>query len=139
VTDLLLDLVKFLTYKNVVEGDAIDCFRDTMPDSPDEIVSLYEYAGRGTATGVNAVDRSVQITVRSGQHNPDWSRVKAWEIFNVLDTPEDRTLDMREINPTLTSRWAVIYARQTPFKVEVDSQGRVKYGFNIGVITYRDH
>jgi hypothetical protein len=136
MADLLLDLIEYLTHKGVVAGDAIDCFRDVMPDEPDKVISLYEYSGRGTTTGVGAVDRSVQIVVRSGRDDPDWARVKAWEIFNELDTPEDRVLDTREIyNGT---RWAVLYARQTPFKVEVDQSGRVKYGFNMGVATHRD-
>lgn len=140
--DLLLDITKYLTYRKVVKGYGKDCFCDYMPDQPDRIVALYEYSGGGTVTGVEAVERSVQVTVRSNSDDPNWARKKAWEIFNILDTPLDRVLDLRELEPkyepSIGIRWAVSYARQTPFKIGVDKSNRVRYGFNMGITTYRD-
>ncbi len=137
MADLLLDLINYLESLVIVAGDGIDSFRDFMPDEPDKLVVLNEYAGSGTQTGAAGVSRSVQVMVRASPDDPEWAKNKAWEIFNVLDTPEDRVLDTREhIVPDV--RWAVIVARQTPFKIKVDENARSIYGFNLGVVTSRD-
>jgi hypothetical protein len=135
--DLLLDLAKYLISERIARGLAFDIFCDLIPDKPDKVVVLHEYAGPPTTTGVTCVDRSVQISVRSSREEPEWAKKKAWEIFNLLDNPLDRTLDTREhISPG--TLWGVVWARQTPFKIGVDQSNRVTYGFNIGISTGRD-
>lgn len=130
MSDLLLDLVQYLTSEGLVQGDGVDAFRDFSPDQPDNVVVLYEYAGMPTRAGDESSDRNVQITVRNV--NPAQARQKIHQIFNLLDTPLER------IHDVTVSRWAVMYARQTPFKLRVDEKGRHIYALNLGVTTHRD-
>lgn len=136
MADLLLDLVQILEDAGVVSGDGIDTFRDFRPETPDFVISLLEYPGYPTESGCIAVVRSIQISVRAPQDDPDSARLKAWEIFNVLDTPLERVFDTRETSAG--TRWGVIAAKQSPFKMGIDDSNRFVYGFNIGVTTYRD-
>jgi len=134
--DLLLDLINVLADAGVVAGDGIDSFRDFRPDQPDFAISLIEYPAAPPELGVEAVPRSVQISVRADIDDPDAARQKAWEIFNVLCIADEPILDTRE---TLAgTRWGVISARQVPFKMEVDSSNRFIYGFNLAIVTHRD-
>ncbi len=126
VADLLLDIVTFLQVKGHITGDGIDVFRDFMPDAPDNVVALHEYAGIPSFADV----RSVQVMVRNV--NADLAKQKTWSIFKELDVPEDRILYLTG------TRWAIIVARQTPFKVGVDESNRVLWGFNLAITTSRD-
>jgi len=130
MADLLLDITTYLTSQGLAQGDGVDVFRDFAPDTPDDVVVLSEYGGAGTATGVEAVERFVQVKVRSLE--PGIAKQKAWDIFNVLDVPLDRVINLTQ------ERWSIITARQTPFKLQVDSQNRVSWAFNLWIVTYRD-
>ena len=37
---LLLDIITFLTTKNVVIGDGVDAFRDFIPEEPDTLIAV---------------------------------------------------------------------------------------------------
>jgi hypothetical protein len=137
VSDLLMDLAEYLADEGVTEGPNVDTFLDDRPEEPDKVVSLIEYAGSPTPTGSNVVERSIQVSVRSSLADPNWARTKIWEIFNKLDTPVDRILDLRE-DDYGAERWGVLYARQSPFFLLRDQNGRVVYTFNMGITTYRD-
>jgi hypothetical protein len=128
MADLLEDLAQFL----IASGIALDneIFTDARPDEPDNVVCLFEYSGPPTTTGVEALDRRVQVFVRNKSYT--MAREKAWAIFNLLDQPENR-----EIHVT-TERWMICKALQTPFKLETDSLGRSVFVFNLAVVTYRD-
>lgn len=127
--DLLLDLVTYLQVKGVVGSDGVDVFRDFSPDTPDSVVVLFEYAG--TPDSVSEVGvRSTQVMVRD--LNAEQARRKAWDIYNVLNVPKDRIIYLT------SSRWAIILPRQTPFKIGVDEQNRILWGFNLAVTTYGD-
>jgi len=129
MADLLLDIIDYLKAAGLVSGDGIDAFRDFAPEAPDSVVVLYEYAGVvGFATA--AVVRSVQVVARDG--DAATAKQKVWAIFNVLDSPDDRILNLT------ATRWAVVEAKQTPFKIGVDESNRVLWGFNLGITTYRD-
>ena len=136
MSDLLQDLSEYLIAKNIGTGRGVDIFEDFSPDSPDLVIIVREYAGNPTTTGVDVLDRSVQISVRAPKDNEGLARSRIWEIFNLLDTPEDRVKDFRE--ELVNDRWMVFYARQTPFKLAVDELGRPIFAFNAGVATYRD-
>jgi len=60
MANLLLDIVNYLIAQGKVTTDA---FRDSMPDKPDSLVSLYESSGV-PARICDAENRSVQIQVR---------------------------------------------------------------------------
>lgn len=130
MANLLEDFITYLTNQGVVTGDGVDAFRDIQPDKPDDVVTVREYAGSPTTTGVEAVERSLQILARS--KTPSVARSKIHQIFNLIDTPLNRIKYLTE------TRWIVAYARQTPFKYNVDANGRTVFAFNLGVATTRD-
>lgn len=123
---LLLDIALFLTSNGIVEGDGIDVFRDFTPESPDSVVILNEYSGDPTVPYVPLVHRSIQILSRD--KNANIARQRALKIFMLLNT------DDLIINFT-PDRWGQVSARQPPFKIKQDDNGRVYYGFNVGITT----
>lgn len=129
MSDLLLDLTNYFKNNALVQGDGIDTFRDTAPESPDSLVVLYEYQGDPIVPQVASVNRSVQVVVRD--KSATTSKTKARSLYNALVTEEGI------INLT-TTRWCMISLRNTPVKIKVDDQSRIYYGFNLGITTYND-
>ena len=131
MADLLADVVAYLIANDYAVEDGVDIFRDIRPDTPDNIVIVSEYPGLPSQTGVDALDRRLQISVRNS--NVNLARELAWSLYNFLDTPLDRIKD-----DITEERWGVLYALQTPFKLDVDDRNRITYAFNLGITTYRD-
>lgn len=128
---LLLDIVQYLTASGAIEGDGIDTFRDFIPEMPDNIVAITEYAGSPAVPYETVVHRSVQVSVRN--KNADFARRKALELYKVLKPArEDCRVDF---TPT---RWGQVSIRQYPFRIKTDASDRVTYGFNIGITTTID-
>lgn len=127
MVDLLLDLTAYIRSKGVASETPI--FSDFSPSTPDSVIVLAEYSGTPSFTSEACV-RSVQVTVRD--RDAELARQKAWEIYKVLNVPEDRIIYFT------TSRWAIVTPRQTPFKIGVDEQNRILWGFNLAVTTYED-
>ena len=123
---LLLDIVNFLTNNSIVQGDGVDTFRDFTPEAPDFLVALHEYKGDPAVPYDPAVHRSVQVTARD--KNADIARTKALQIYNALYSEN-------LIVHFTSDRWGQVYLRQTPFKISQDENGRVTYGFNVGITT----
>lgn len=126
---LLLDMVLYLQSNGLVEGDGIDAFRDFLPEAPDNVVTLYEYAGDPVVNYERAVNRSVQVLVRN--INANNARSAALEIYKVLYSTTTRV----DFTP---SRFAAVYIRQPPFKLRIDESNRTIYCFNLGVTTSID-
>lgn len=126
---LLLDIASYLVSCGLATGDGIDVFRDTMPDKPDCLISLYEYGGDSVVLYESAVNRSVQLTVRDT--DADMARQRAWSIFDVLKS----STAFVQFTP---ERWGQVHIRQTPFLLRVDENDRVVYGFNMGITTTID-
>lgn len=128
---LLEDIVTYLCTKGLVQGDGVDTFRDFKPETPDNIVSLHEYAGDPVSPYMNEVHRSVQVVVRN---------VSASEAKRIADLlckafrAQDESL---RIDFTDT-RWGQVYIRQAPYKFLQDASDRVHYGFNLGITTNMD-
>lgn len=123
---LLQDINTFLTKKDIVQGDGIDAFRDFSPESPDDIVALYEYKGDPSSPFDSIVHRSIQVTVRS--KNPEKAKERAVAIYKALYS-ETNFVQITD------ARWAQVYLRQVPFKMGTDENNRAIYGFNMGVTT----
>lgn len=123
--DLLEDFETY--FKNNEVTDTI--FRDTMLDSPDEAIAVYEYGGASGLNQVASVDRSVQIVARS--KSATTAKERARKLYATLVT-EDGILNLTEL------RWTLLNIRQVPFKMKVDEAGRTYYCFNVGVTTYND-
>lgn len=129
MSDLLLDIVQYFTDNNVVQGDGIDTFRDAAPEAGDALVIIYEYAGDPIVQQVASVNRSIQIVARDVSATA--AKLKARTLYNLFLT------DNGILNLT-NERWCMPHLRNTPFKIKVDGQKRVYYGFNIGITTYSD-
>jgi hypothetical protein len=130
VATLLEDIVSHIIAHGFATADGVDIFRDFSPDAPDDVVVLYEYAGNPTSKGVNCRVRSVQVTVRSISASSAQTKVNA--LYQLLDTAE------ASITYFTASRYAIVVARQTPYKIMVDANKRLIYGFNMAVTTYQD-
>lgn len=127
---LLQDLAGYLIESGIGTALGEDVFLDFLPDQPNNVVVISEYSGLPTTTGVEALDRRVQIRVRNA--DAEEARLLSWKAFNLLDTPENR------IQLASNNRWMMTQALQTPFKVDIDGKERVSYVFNLAVVTYRD-
>lgn len=126
---LLLDIVTFLTENNVIQGDGIDTFRDFIPETPDNLVAITEYAGSPAVSYDPTGHRSVQVSVRN--LDADTARQKALEIYKLFMSKrgEDLKIDFTG------DRWGQVFLRQPPFRMRTDSSDRVFYGFNFGITT----
>lgn len=121
--DLLMDLEAFFI------GNGTAVFRDTMPDSPDTTVALYEYGSQVPQPQIAGALRSVQVVARDKSATS--AKNKARELYNLLVT-DDGILNVTE------SRWCMVHLRNLPIKIKEDSKGRQYYGFNVGFTTYSD-
>lgn len=128
MADLLLDLTALLVTEGVVTCDGIDCFRDFTPNEPNDIVVLNEYAGVPSETCSAAV-RSIQVISRGV--NASTAKQRIWDIYKLLNTPENRLM-------TLGDRWLIVLPRQTPFRIDVDKNNRIIWGFNVAITTVSD-
>jgi hypothetical protein len=102
---------------------------DIMQHSPDAAISIYEYAGGGSAPQTAGAVRSIQVVVRSTE--PLQAKVKADALYHSLDS-DDGIVNLTE------ERWGAVTLLQTPFKMRVDEKDRVYYGFNLSITTYID-
>lgn len=130
-TDLLLDMADYIVSKGLGIGDGIDIFRNHFPETPNDVIVLFEYPG--ITTDVDAVGRNVQISARAEDYELARGRINA--LFRIFDLPANRIMDSQPDS----GRWWVARAKQTPFKLDV--QGALNcpvFAFNLHVITYRD-
>ena len=128
---LLLDLVNYFVGKGLAIGDGEDCFRDFAPETPDSIIALREYKGDPAVSYDDLVNRSVQITARD--RSADIARRKALDMYEALRV--DSQLSENLVVHLSDDRWGQVYLRQSPYKIRVDTDNRVTYGFNIGITT----
>lgn len=129
MNQLLIDFATFFEETGITEGYGVDTFCDFIPEEPDNIVIISEYAGQAYMAVDNAVNRSVQISVRSTEAESGYTKIN--ELFTILQANRE---DDCKVQLTDT-RWCQLYLRQTPFKYKIDGNNRILYGFNVGVTT----
>ena len=129
MSDLLMDLVTYFVTNSLVTADGTDIFRDTIPESPNDAVAIYEYPGHSPIAQIDGADRLVQVVARS--LSPTAAKTKARELYASLGT----TTGIIYLTP---QRWCTIYVKQVPFKLKVDGNERVYYAFNVSFTTYVD-
>lgn len=131
MSNLQIDLAQYLIANGIGTGDGNDIFRDFTPDTPDNIVVFYEYAGSPVIGPIDAANRSIQVRVRDKSYASARSRIH--QIYRLLHTPEE------SVKIGLPNgRWMIGTARQTPYKLMEDSAKRTVYAFNYAVLTYTD-
>ena len=132
LAELIRDVANYIINNSLATSIGADIFLDNKPDQPDSLISIFEYAGTPTTTGVSALDRRIQILVRNKSYSV--ARSKAWAIFNLLDKSEGKGEGI-----ILTqNRVSVINALQQPFKLETDVNERSVFICNYAIATTRD-
>jgi hypothetical protein len=127
--NLLLDVVDYVIDNGEGTVYGTDVFVSGMPDSPDDIVVISEYAGSHIPDNQGA-QRNVQIFVRGADY--DIARAKINRLFYLFDTP---------LNPfkTFNGRMVMVGSRTTPFQVDVDARQRTVFTFSMSMTTTRDY
>ena len=125
---LLLALIEYGVSKGVLLGDGVDSYRDFTPEVPDTTVTFAEYSSNPVSPFIDCVHRSIQVKSRS--MDAEAARDKALQILDMFKS-DNETLRV-DFSDTL---WGQVYIRQTPFKLEQDTAGRVTYCFNLGITT----
>lgn len=130
MSDLLLDIVSYLTTSSVVSGDGVDAFRDLMPEKPDNMVVVNEYTNDDSILNIGVGTRNVQLQVRDLTYSG--AKTKCNAIHKLITDNIEHVVDLT------STRWAIMYPKQTPCKIQIDSANRVIFGFNMSVTTYYD-
>lgn len=125
---LLLALIEYCVSNGVLVGDGEDSYRDFTPEVPDTVVTFAEYSGNPVSPFTDCVHRSIQIKSRS--MDAEAARTKALQLLDLFKS-DDESLRVN-FSDTL---WGQVYIRQTPFKLDQDTAGRVTYCFNLGITT----
>jgi len=131
MANLLLDLVNYIIAQGLATTGGQDILYNDMPDSPNNLISLLEYAGQSSPISDFGL-RSIQPNIRN--ESDDEARVKAWALYNLFH-PND--IEDSIIFLTAT-RWTKISCRNEPFKLKEDESHRTIYVFNMGVLTHKD-
>jgi hypothetical protein len=103
-----------------------DLFMGTMPDTPDNLVALYEYPGEGRSLAWNSITRespNLQALVRNKSY--DAGRTKIEQIVNALHGLANVTLG--------TTKYLLINSIQSPGLLQRDSSNRAIFVVNFSV------
>lgn len=125
--DLLTDFESYFNVSSLLTSWVL--YKDTILDTPDDAIAVYEYQGGTGIAQVAGAERSIQIVTRS--KSAFAAKTKANALYGVLQS-DDGIINLTAV------RWTVMSLRQPPFRFKVDNQARVYYCFNIGVVTYED-
>lgn len=104
-------------------------FCNTMPASPDNLISTYEYGGAPSSMPMGSVPASaiehpsVQVEVRNTSSRT--ARSTAYTIYKALDGLGDVTLQ--------GVTYMHMFALQPPFPLEVDANNRTIFAFNLWI------
>ena len=131
----LLDTIKTYLATDVDLAD-IPCYLDMRPETPHKLIVLTELPGIGPIVGGGGAHRAFQAAVRSSEDDPEWAKSTVWKIFNML-TAAMGVFDLRELEVPI-ELWGILEPEQTPFKIAVDKNNRVIYGFNVSIVTQTD-
>ncbi len=124
---MLQELLTFLINNGKVAEDSSNGFIDFIPEKPDNLVALMEYAGNAPLPVDVCENRSVQVVIRD--ENLQKAKERAASIYTLFVDSMD---DARKIMLT-EDYWAQVYLRQTPFKYKTDLNNRPYYAFNMGI------
>ena len=124
--NLLEQFGQYLIDNGFATAIGTDLFFDSRPNTPIEVITLYEFSGGPSQIGVSAQDHSIQITIRSISRNTAQTSIQA--IYNFLDQIYGRI----HILPDTTR--VVINLRNMPIKIGEDANNNPIVGFNLGII-----
>lgn len=129
---MLLDEVGTYLQTEGIGTLGTDLFKGLLPDIPDACVALIETGGQASehvlssAVGAPAWEApSFQVTCRAGRRDYSAARIKANDVFKLLDGLANITLS--------SVRYLSISAIQAPFAMPRDEQERPLLIFNCAV------
>jgi Bacteriophage minor capsid protein len=103
-------------------------FMVKMPDTPDDAVCLYEYAGippQFAHDGQQWENPRVQVVTRDSKLNYASARAKAQSVYDVLNGTVNTTIDSRH--------YLKILALQSPFPMGADENDRPRIVINFEI------
>lgn len=131
---MILDDVGQYLDDNALGTLGTDLFLSQMPDSPDDLVTVYEYAGNPAARMADNRSPGIQIRARAVTYAD--ARTKIESVYALLDAVgneyNDATSEGVTINSTLYLRFQAV---QEPFPIGVDDNGRHELAQNF-IATY---
>ncbi len=104
-----------------------DLFWGYMPDQPDNLVALFEYAGQAPDLHWNGEYPRFQVRVRNKNYTA--GRAKIEQVVSILHGLYEQVLG--------TTRYLLIRALQSPESLGRDANGRAEWVVNFSVIKER--
>ena len=129
MADLVKDIADWLQSQNY-GTDGVNIFRDYSPETPDQVICIYEYSSRPAAHD-NSADRYIQVTVRDKSTTE--AKEVAWKIYSKLINNEDGRVNFSN------DRWCLVRLQRAPIKMKIDNKNRTVWGFNTRMTTYNDY
>ena len=130
---LLTDIGDYLE-SNSIGIVNTDIFLSQVPDTPDDVVTVFEYAGNNPSK--MADNRSPGLQIRTRSNSYETARAKIEDIYALLgeigNEYNDTTAAGVEINGTLYLKFEVV---QEPLPLGTDSKGRHELAQNF-IVTY---
>lgn len=130
MSDLLEDVQAYIIAEGLATVDGVDIFRDFIPEAPDNMISVAEYAGVPGSPGIDTQLRMVQISVRNTSYGT--ARSTSHQLYAMFHQPDDLIMQLT------ADRWVISQPRQTPFQSGRDKRNRSTFVFNISLTTFKD-
>lgn len=129
MAELTRDIATYLVSESLVNAIGTDIFLDARPDSPDNLVSIFDTGGFPAETSISDLKRTAQVLVRDTSYAV--GREKIWAIYKAIDRPNNRVI-------TANGRKMHIKAVQPPVLMDRDASNRTLFIFNVQIWTSRD-
>lgn len=128
---ILDEIATYLAIKNIGTVDT-DIFKGFMPDQPDNMVALFEYAGKPMeltmGTGDPTLERpGLQVRVRNTSYPT--GRAKIEQVVDILHGLTEQVLGGK--------RYLLIRANQSPESIGLDANNRSEFVVNFSVLKER--
>ena len=124
---MLSDIRDYLQAQGI-GTQAVDLFIGYMPDEPDSVVTLYEYAG--SPPDLHWDGEYPGLQVRTAASNYDEGRAKIEQIKNLLHGLHETVLG--------STRYLLIKASGNPEVLKRDENNRIVFFVNFEIIKERD-
>ena len=126
--DLLDDVIAFIIEAGHATRKDQDIFKDYMPATPDECISIFEYSGGVPAMFTQMSVRSIQVNVRAKKGA--LAKTKSQAIYKALYS--------EDLLQQIGNRRCILSMRNAPFKMMVDDKQRHVHTFNMAITTTID-
>lgn len=116
-----------LVNAGLITAAGTDFFDSVLPETPDNVVVLFEYDGQGSRKGDQSVTRSYQVMVRNTVAAT--AKEKCWNIYNQLFHPDE------SITALNAQDWMIVNSIKCPSRLDWDSKKRTRYVCSLSITT----